>query len=449
MNVYNQRQALRFRVRTTTLLYFLYIVLVYVLAFGIWPQIQTNQFTIYHYVLNASFEKAIICFLLSITMWIIVNNRYSENSTFSGRVILLLTMLYFIPGLAICSALNVDWGYIVSYMVYYLVIIVTDGVMKHPRKPFKIINFKQSNIIVGCLILLCLLYPFVLTGIFNNTFSLSKILLTLNDPYGVRADAREKSISWAFLLIEYWGVYFGALMVTYLIRKKKYWLAVAFVLVELFYFTLQGNRIIVFIVGIAIVLGFFKINNKWLALLFVGLLVVQFVEFIIFNGNETIGAVTNVFRRFTIVPNIISPKYYDYFQTATPDFLRGHFPNISALFGTKSEYDFNIGYIIGEQYFGMDLNANTGMVGGAFFEFGLLGMIIDPVMFVFSLRLFEKILFNADKENVMTVSLIYTSLAINGWAIWSQLIRLSYMPLFFISLYFLFNRKELQATKEV
>ena len=183
-------------------------------------------------------------------------------------------------------------------------------------------------------------------------------------------------------------------------------------------------------------------NNKYLSLVFVGLLAFQLVELFIFKENESIGMVTNVFRRFTVVPNIISPKYYDYFQTAMPDFLRGHFPSISALLGVESEYNFNIGNVIGQEYFGMNLNANTGMVGGAFFEFGYLGIFIDPIMFVLSLRLIEKVLINADNENVMTVSLIYTSLAINSWAIWSQLIRPSYIPLFILSLYFLFNRSE-------
>lgn len=449
MKANNRKLTIGLKVRNTTHLYFLYIVLIYILAFCIWPRIQSSQFTIYSYVLSENFTKTAICFLVTAAMWIIVNNRYSENSTFSGRVILLLTMLYFIPGLAISSALNTDWRYIISFTVYYFIIIIADCVVRYPRKPFSTITFKQSNIIVAGLIIICLVYPFILTVVFNNSFSLSKILLTLNDPYGVRADAREKSISWAFLLLEYWGVYFGAVMVTYSFRKGKHWLAIAFVLIELFYFTLQGNRIILFIVGIAIVLGFFRVSNKWLSLIFVGLLVVQFLELIQLNGSETIGIVTNVFRRFTVVPNIISPKYYDYFQTATPDFLRGHFPNISAFFGTKSVYDFNIGYIIGQQYFGMYLNANTGMVGGAFFEFGYLGVIIDPIMFVVSLRIFEKILFNADNENKMTVSLIYTSLAINSWAIWSQLVRFSYMPLFVLSLYFLFNRIETTDTMEV
>ena len=442
MNANNRKFSLELRVRNTTLFYFLYIVLIYILALCIWPRIQTSQFTIYKYILSENLVKTIVCFLLSTVMWIIVNNRYSENSTFSGRVILLLTMLYFVPGLAICSALNTDWGYIFSFVIYYFTIVIADCLIKYPRRPFKAITFKQSNTIVILLIIVCLIYPFVLTTVFNNSFSLSKILLTLNDPYGVRADAREKSISWAFLLLEDWGVDFGAVMVTYSFRKKKYLLAIAFVLIELFYFTLQGNRIILFIVGIAIVLGFFKVSNKWLSLIFVGLLVAQILELIIFNGNETIGIVTNVFRRFSVVPNIISPKYYDYFQTATPDYLRGHFPSISALFGTKSEYDFDIGYIIGQQNFGMYLNANTGLVGGAIFEFGNLGVIIDPIMLVVSLRVFEKVLFYTDNENIMTVSLIYSSLAANSWAIWSQLFRISYMPLFVLSLYFLFNRIE-------
>ena len=123
-----------------------------------------------------------------------------------------------------------------------------------------------------------------------------------------------------------------------------------------------------------------------------------------------------------------------------PDFLRGNYPSISSFIGSPSPYDFNVGYLIGKKYFGMELNANTGMVGGAFFEFGILGVIIDPIMMVIALRLFDKVLIKADKEITMISALIFSSLAINSWAIWSQCFRISYVPLLLISMYFLVNQ---------
>lgn len=442
MDLQGKKHNLVFSVKDTTFLYILFIVLLFLLAYSIWPRYTADQFTIYRYTLDYNFIKLCVCILFSIIIWCIVNNRYSANTSFSERVILLLSMLYFIPGLAICSALNIEWKYIIAFFVYFLILILSDYCIKHPQKSFNPIKTKAASFIVYGLIAISLLYPLVMMGVYSKSFSLDNFIYTLNDPYGVRAQAREKSISWAFMLIEYWGVYFGAIMITHSLRQNRRLLAVLFIIIEMFYFSLQGNRIIIFIAGVAIVLGLFKVSNKSVAIIFVLLLIMQFFEYALFYNSESLGIVVNVFRRFSIVPNIISPKYFDFFQTHTPDYLRGHFPNLCALLGTSSEYNFDIGYTIGQQYFGKYLNANTGLVGGAFFEFGYLGVVIDPIMFVISLRLFEKVLKNASEEIVMIVALIYSSLAINSWAIWSQCIRISYIPLLIISIYLLFNRKD-------
>ena len=439
----NTKQNLRLKFG----IYIVYVALVFVLAYGIWPKYEASQFSIYHYIFDFNLGKLILGIALAILLSYTVYKRFSTDVSFSGRTILLLSLLYFIPGIAIACALNFDWGYIAAYIVYYYVMVLANHFIRKPRKaPIKV-KEGQARILFFILVIIALLYPVVMTAVYNRSFSLSNFLLTINDPYGVRAQAREQSISWAFLLIENWGVYFGALLITYALKNKNTILAVVFVLIEAFYFSLQGNRIFIFITGIAVLLGVFKLKDKYLPYIFIGLLGAQILEFLLFHNLHTVGFVMNVFRRFTIVPNIISTKYYDYFLTEVPDFLRGHFPNISKLFGTSSPYDFNVGYLIGQKYFGMYLNANTGLVGGAFFEFGLFGIIIDPIMLVISFRIFEKVLFNADEEITMITSLIYASLAINSWALWSQCIRVSYLPLFIISIYIMVNRDQYELKK--
>ena len=300
----------------------------------------------------------------------------------------------------------------------------------------------QANVVFWLLVVVALVYPVVMSTIYNRSFSISSFLSTFDDPYGMRAQAREKGISWAFLLIENWAVYFGALLITFALKRKRIILAVAFILVEAFYFSLQGNRIYIFITGIAILLGIFKLKDEYLPYIFIGLLGVQILEFLLSNNLHNVGFVTNVFRRFSIVPNIISTKYYDFFLKEAPDFLRDYFPNISHLFGTNSPYGVNVGYAIGQQYFGVHLNANMGLVGGAFFEFGFLGVVLDPILLVVSFRIFEKVLFSAEKEITMIVALIYSSLAINSWSLWAQCIRISYIPLLIISIYIMVNRED-------
>lgn len=448
MNSIGKKRRLVFRLKKTTPLYFLYTVFVFVLAHCIWPNYQSRFFLIYQYVLDANFDKTLICFLLAFIMFCVINNDYTSGDTFSEKTILFLTTLYFIPGLAICSALNIDWDYIAVYVAYFIVLVIADSVIGHPTKAPVPINEGRAKIVLPALIAVCVLYPFVLMAVYDKGFSFENVIQTLNDPYEIRAQAREQGVSWAFLLLENWGVYFGALMITYTLKKKKFWLSVVFIIIQLFYFSLQGNRIFLFIAGIAIVLGVGKLTDKRVAVVLLGLIIAQFVEFFLFQGAEDLGIVTNIFRRFTLVPNIISPKYYDFFTVNTPDFLRGHFETISRLLGLESQYGFDVGYVIGKQYFNMEINANTGMVGGAFFEFGYWGIIIDPIMTILSLRLFEKVLMRAEKHYSALIAFIYTALAINSWALWSQCIRISYMVLFIISIYLLFNTEKTVRTPE-
>lgn len=103
------------------------------------------------------------------------------------------------------------------------------------------------------------------------------------------------------------------------------------------------------------------------------------------------------------------------------------------MLGVKSEYGSNVGYIIGSTYYGWRMNANNGMFGGALFEFGKLGILIDPIMFVLVLRLIEKILFKSDKELKFIIAAVYASLAINLTTIWAGMFRLTPTLLFILS----------------
>ena len=449
MDSINGRNRFVLRFSKNTLMYFFYTILVFVLAHCVWPKYQNAEFISYQYVLFYNPSKMIFCFIIATAFILLINNTYFNSNTFSGKVILFLTMLYFIPGMAICSALNIEWSYILFFSIYFIVLLVADKIIKHPKKFPMVVREERVSIIFRIILCVCLVYPIVIMLLFDKGFSFVNVIATLNDPYGIRAQARENSMPWAFLLIETWGVYFGALMITYSLKNKKRFLAIAFIIIQLFYFSLQGNRIYLFITGVAIILGFIDAKNKYIAWAFVGVVLAQFLEYTIFIDEEFLGLVTNIYRRYSVVPNLLSPKYVDFFQRNTPDFLRGFFENISRFFGVESEYGANFGVIIGQQYFHMNMNANTGMIGGAFLEFGYGGVIIDPIMMVFSLRVFEKILMRADKAYIILVAFIYTSLAINSWSLWAQCIRISYLLLFIISLYLMFNTEKGMPGKKI
>ena len=92
--------------------------------------------------------------------------------------------------------------------------------------------------------------------------------------------------------------------------------------------------------------------------------------------------------------------------------------------------------------------ANTGMFGGAYFEFGVWGILIDTLMFVLALRIVEKILYRAEFDYKFMFAIIWASLAINSPAIWSGCFKFSQYSLLLLSLLFFFNGQEQEECVE-
>lgn len=433
MPVQRNEPKLPLRLNWVTFGYLFYMILLYVLSIYIWSQNRSEEFLTYNYLVNIDEAKLIVSIILSITMWYIVTLKYYKADNFSTQVMLLLILLYFMPGVVLSGVLNFEWTYLIEYYMYFVVMIVADKLVGKPKGPFFAFENKSLVFLQKFLIIISLLLPFFFAFYFRSSFSISEIILTLNDPYGTRIAAREANTRWLILAIEYWGAYFSCFMITYSLKNKKIALAVAYILCELFYFTLQGNRIFVFYIGIAIVLGVFKCNNRILTTGFVVLLLAQLIEHLLIPDPTSVGLITNIFRRFCVVPNIISTQYFDFFKTHSPDWLTGTFTGLFGLLGIKSKYGSNVGYLIGSTYYGWRMNANNGLFGGALFEFGTLGIFIDSIMFVLVLRLIEKLMFNSDRELKLITATVYASLAINLTTIWAGMFRLTPTLLFILS----------------
>lgn len=421
--------------------YLVYIALLYVLGLAVWPHLNAEEFQTYHYIIDIDGPKLIVSILVSLTIWYVINKRYADLDSFSDQVIMILILFYFLPGIVISGLVNYEWGYIVEYIIYLIALLVFNNVISMPKKEIRLFTRQSSIFIRIAILVVALLYPFVLIRVFGKSLSIAELILTFNDPYGVRNASKEMTVSWVIIAIEYWASYFSFVMITYYIRRKKYWLAALFVICGLFYFILQGNRIFPFFIVIAIVLGIFNLNKDVTKYAFLGVVGVQVLEYLML-GNNSLGIFTNVFRRFSIVPNMISTSYFDYFQHLPKDWLRGTYTNLFGLLGMESPYGYDINYVIGQRYYGFRMYANNGMFGGAFFEFGSLGIIIDTAMLVVALRIFEIIFKRSDNNYKFIFAVIFGTLAINTPVIWSGCFKFSYILMILLTFLLFFNRPD-------
>lgn len=422
--------------------YLLYIISLYVLLTFIYTKNTSTELVFYKYIEDFNAWKYIFSIVLCILILTVLLKRYSKIRTFSEQSILLLSLLYFIPGIAMSGILNFEWSYIFQYCLYYSVLIIADKLFHNPNKPLRIFKPASNYYLRAFFIVLSIIVPVFLLNYYGNTFSFDTVVKTLNDPYGMRMSARQNNTRWLIIAIEYWAVYFSCFMITYSLKHKKYAVAVFYSVLELYYFTIQGNRSFVFFLGLAIALGLFKINKYTLSISFLAICVAQIIEYYVIGDNSAIGLFSNIFRRFAIVPNIISTQYFEFFSKNDPDWLAAIFTNIASLFGVDSPYKYGVGFAVGSAFYGGGMNANNGLFGGAYFEFGNLAWLIDPIMFVLSLRLIEKLTIESDEEIKLIIAIIYCTLAINAESIWNNFFRISYILIFFITIAFFCKSEE-------
>ena len=136
------------------------------------------------------------------------------------------------------------------------------------------------------------------------------------------------------------------------------------------------------------------------------------------------------------MPNRLSEQYFDFFAFHRPDYLRTTFPRILRLFGISSPYETNpYSKLIGITYYGRDMNANTGLIGGGLASLGSLSIIITPFAYIMAFKLYEYVTKGA-KNSAMTqsMSVILASLAINAPTMLANMVRPSYYALLFLTL---------------
>lgn len=421
-------------------LYVWYFILLYSASMLFFPTVFKGSYNGLLFKADISVSKCVIACIIGIVVLYTTKTRYASTANVTQTIMLLLALLYFLPGLVLCGVLNCKTKYYIAYTVFMSLVYMFDAIIPHPQKNKSLLQLQHRKFNFQILVALSFLTVPFMAIIFNKSLSLSSIIFTITNPYDVRAVSSAQNTHWLIIAVEQWAVYFGAIMITYYIKKRKIGMACAYIICELFFFTLQGNRIDLFITIIAIIAGFVNMTSKRIALGCISLMSIVWIEC---AAKDTGGIITDVFRRFSIVPNRLGANYFDYFQTHEADWLRETFSRTSGIFGLESPFaDQSIERTIGYTYYGWAMGANTGLIGSAMYLFGNVGIILEPMAVVFFLRLLEKCTLNiSDRSITLVVAVVFTVLLINAPAPLANCFKPSYYLMLLISLAIL-NAKE-------
>lgn len=352
----------------------------------------------------------------------------------SNTIMSILNLLYFIPGVVQQAVTNEPWQYMIHYFCFWVfmelwLIVIKKKSFNLFRKKFEVnisSYFKVVSFFAVLMGVAIMLYN-------NKSFSISNLQETLLDVYGVRAEAKLAGVHWIIINIEYWVAYFSVLALTYYACKRKWIYTFILLLTLLSLFLIQANRIFFFLSGISFGVGLFRVKVSKMPV-FVSLLgIILLIEVYILDVGLLI---TDVFRRFSIVPNKISTFYYDYFLGHSPDYLRSMYDRFFSLLGLSSSYIHPpIGEIIGDVYFGREVNCNTGLVGGSMFCFGIPSLIVSTFGYILTFRIYEGLIEKINQPVVeFSFAVLLSVLAINTHAFLANFLNTSYFLLLYMSL---------------
>ncbi len=420
--------------RSIRKLILLYILLVHLLYLHYFKETFLTSYNSLLFQYKFSLEKYIFCLFETLCIYCYTIDKI-KLQRMTETIVFFLNLMYFIPGVVQQAVTNADWGFMIYYFIFWIGMMCWTKILK-PHKvsllgqvfttyePRKYMLFMTGTALGVTLFMSIYMKRFL---------SLSSIIGTLSDVYGVRAEATEKSVHWILTNFEYWAAYFMVAAIAYFTERKRWIVVFILIIGELAIFVLQGNRIILFLTLVALATGLLKIDNRRLV---VCLVLVLFISLIEVNIKQTGFIVTDTFRRFTVVPNRLAEQYYDYFLTHVPDFLRSFSDRIVKLAGIHSPYySPSIGRIIGQEYYGSVMGANTGLVGGGTFCFGIAGPIISTFGYIYAFRMFERATYSLKSSKmIMTISLFLSSIVINMPALLKGIFSLSYIMMLYLSM---------------
>ena len=416
-------------------------ILQFVLFFLIYVAIRYAYPAFFPHYGNQSFTvkleavRIIIGIIGVICIWFTSKKEYKiyiQNNRISAAITFFLNFIYFLPGIYMCMIYDRQLDYAILFIVYTILFnIIMIAFARKEIKPFNhIFSERDTTIICVVLAVIMLVASLFLSGFklnFLNVFNQSEVYQT----------RLENDMTVSHYIMWYFIIFGAAIIPTWLVialRKKQYYIAILYTITVFAMYSVSCNRQFLFTLAFAYVAFFFRNNKRLLYLIFLGIWGLVQIEYLAGHGYLW----SDILRRISLVPNVNAAFHVDFFMKNEPDFLRQALNMYANRLGFTSPYSEKIAVIIGRMYFGTTINANTGLLGGNFANYGILGVIIGPLLYAISFRILDKIFSNVQYRDVMLATAMVISIFVTNNESWLELIITpSWILFYYISLVFI------------
>lgn len=360
--------------------FFFMIVFIYKVALelGFWYLLQRNYADANIYRFEFDFVKYLTGMFWCAVLFLLINHDARKPSTFFMQM---QYVIAFIP-------ITVIFAFSNESIAYYTVLSFAFAVAEMTIMFAKDIHLPQSEImtkilIIGFYLITVLVYVDIIVE--NGMFTLEAI--NIYNVYSVRGDFQLNKyihymFTWQYIIVTPFFIIRAFL-------RKKYVTMCFFCGLQFLAYLYAAQKTILFMIPITLAVCILsRLKNFGLyvySALMIGVVAITALSFL----SDFIYRLYDLFvRRVLILPANLKFIYYDFFSQNPKIGLSGTL--WGKFLGLTSPYDERIGVMISKVYFDNPvMNSNTGFLAEGYYRFGLAGIFLALLLFVFILLLLD------------------------------------------------------------
>ena len=332
---------------------------------------------------------------------------------------MILDLTYFIPGSTFLTYKDCELRYLLFYIFFYLMLCFSNEVSKGLK-----LNVKKNRDMSLFLIIVFVSIAFFLKIQYNG-FSLK---MNLSNVYEIRAIYATTNNSRLLSYLIGITIVIVPILMFMAIRKKRIFITVILMIVQLGMYSITADKTAFFFFILCLISGILpQISEKMIALSYSVVVLTSAIRCAM-GTNPAYDVITDLLiRRMMILPNRLSLDYYTFFKEHKLVYLS---QTILKHFTISQTYTKNISNIIGE-WNGDFSNANNGLVGDAFANFGMAALVVYPVLYGLLFTFYNFCVKQCNKELILLSSLIIAIVLIES-SFFTSLVTHGLIPLMIV-----------------
>lgn len=308
--------------------------------------------------------------------------RQQRRESISDYFIIILTLLYFIPGNILFVYGNWSVTYYMFHLLSYLSLSIANELFPNIQFPMSP-SLGRSKGILSFISYFISISVILITLYYNGL----QINLNLDEVYNLRNEWSASGMPNIFNYYLPFAARITPILLIITLKQRRVLLSSLLIFSQLVSFSFGGMKYTLFALVLGILFYFFgqKLDAKKIIICFSAFVGVCLIECLLSKEQMPLLTVYTL-RRTSFIPNQIGFYFFSFAQENdylyySESFLRGFL---------NYPYQYAFPHIIGNYAFGLpDMGANTGLFAEGFSQIGWLSLPVYAILYVFVFRLYS------------------------------------------------------------